>query len=71
MLIVLGAAALPFPDMTTSGPAMRWLGDKAVLLGNASYSVSLFHVPFIYYLCFSSRHIHTFLPHGDAGVWTL
>lgn len=71
VLVVLGFAALPFPDLETATPVARWLGSKAILLGNASYSVYLFHVPFIIYLCMAGRHGLPIVPKGEFGVWTL
>ena len=71
VLLILGFAVLPFPDLKTASPLKKWLGSTAILLGNASYSVYLFHVPFIAYLGMIGRHALPILPKGEAGVWTL
>jgi peptidoglycan/LPS O-acetylase OafA/YrhL len=71
VLIVLGAAATPFPDLASARPATRRLASGAVLLGNVSYAVYLFHVPVIFYLGFINRHVHPIFPTGEAGVWSL
>jgi peptidoglycan/LPS O-acetylase OafA/YrhL len=71
VLIVLGAAALPFPDLKTSGPGVKWLALKSMLLGNASYGVYLFHIPIMFSMLAFNRHVFPFLPGGEVGVWTL
>jgi peptidoglycan/LPS O-acetylase OafA/YrhL len=71
VLIILGAAALPFPDLRTSGPRVKWLASKSILLGNASYCVYLFHIPVMFNLLSLSRRVVPFLPNGEVGVWTL
>jgi peptidoglycan/LPS O-acetylase OafA/YrhL len=71
VLIVLAAAALPFPDLSTSGPWVKWLASKSILLGNASYCVYLFHIPVMFGILSVSRRLVPFLPGGETGVWTL
>lgn len=71
-LIILGAAALPFPNLKTSGKAVRSLALLGILLGNASYAVYLFHASVIYYLISSDRHLFPILPaDGPAYVWAI
>ena len=61
-LIILGAASLPFPSVGSSPAWIIQLGKFAILLGNASYAVYLFHQSIIYYLLKINKYAFHFLP---------
>ncbi len=70
-MIILGAAALPFPDLEKSSGWVKSLLPKCVLLGNISYSVYLFHVPVTFYFLVLNKHVLHVLPTTESGVWIL
>jgi len=60
-MIILGASSLPFPSRESTPVAIA-LGSYAVLLGNASYAVYLFHEPIRDYLLIVDRRWLHLLP---------
>lgn len=71
-LVILGAAALPFPNLKTSPAWVRVPASLGVLLGNASYAVYLFHASVLRYFCYLDRNVlHFFRVEGETYIWHL